>query len=716
VAAIGEDARAASASGGSDAEAGWEDVLEAAGAFGEGCGPAAPVRLWKLEALEALGRDAELLRECADFRSAFPGEAAGESEAALLYYEAVSGCRLGKVSWAGGLKRLAFGMPVTEWTRKAYAFLGGLEPEPPDFSPAEMCRLRMRLAVADRDYGLAYRAALGARPLVFSREASRETVAELGKAWLYSGESKEGLGLFPSVWGDYPGDKDGVARSEAETGAAWVASFYRARFLRALDRDAEARKLFLLLASSAPSEKDGDAALWYALDSGIEAKKASQAAAAKALGRRAPSEAKRAAELRRSSFGLLCEASALWKDPSAFDDPAEDLLLEALAARDWPLVFDMASSLSPRLSPALGAKLSYIAGRSLELGLYAPPVPSADGPASSPAPGLGALDGSPSPGGAAEGFYRAVLDREGASLYYRLLAGRRLGEPPAILPAAGDASGKPARERAPAGAGDASAGELEKFIIGFIEFGQAGTAFAELDGALDIARGDAARPGRAPEGEALGPAALRRLAEAFARGGDYASSMRTVLAMFALPGWSQDMATRRDYELLYPRPFLDQYRGIRPRRDLPEYVFYGLLRSESYFRPSIASEAGAVGLAQIMPSTAKELARGLGMRDYDLKRPLDSLRMGSSYFAELLGESDGHPLKAMFAYNAGRGRLRRWIGAGGSLPDDLLLETLDIEETRQYGRNILQASVFYGELYYGMSGIEAIDGVLGEKS
>jgi soluble lytic murein transglycosylase len=187
--------------------------------------------------------------------------------------------------------------------------------------------------------------------------------------------------------------------------------------------------------------------------------------------------------------------------------------------------------------------------------------------------------------------------------------------------------------------------------------------------------------------------------------------MRCVLLLQERPDWDP---RRTDYELLYPRPYLSEYRGIRPKPDLPEYVLYGLLRSESFFRPEVVSHAGAVGLAQLMPGTAAETARALRLASYDLTKPVDNLRIGAAHFAELLDETGGRPLRAMFAYNAGRGRLRRWLAESGGLPDDLLLEALTIEETRQYGRNILQAGTYYGELYYGMSPAEAVDGMLGE--
>ena len=62
----------------------------------------------------------------------------------------------------------------------------------------------------------------------------------------------------------------------------------------------------------------------------------------------------------------------------------------------------------------------------------------------------------------------------------------------------------------------------------------------------------------------------------------------------------------------------------------------------------------------------------------------------------------------MMAYNAGPSRLKAWLASWGELPDDLLAETLPLEETRQYCRNILQAAAAYGKLYYGKSALEMI--------
>jgi soluble lytic murein transglycosylase len=70
-------------------------------------------------------------------------------------------------------------------------------------------------------------------------------------------------------------------------------------------------------------------------------------------------------------------------------------------------------------------------------------------------------------------------------------------------------------------------------------------------------------------------------------------------------------------------------------------------------------------------------------------------------------------MRAMMAYNAGWGRLRTWTAESGDLPDDIMVEAIGIEETRQYCRNILQAAVMYGELYYGKNVGDTVQELVG---
>jgi soluble lytic murein transglycosylase len=110
------------------------------------------------------------------------------------------------------------------------------------------------------------------------------------------------------------------------------------------------------------------------------------------------------------------------------------------------------------------------------------------------------------------------------------------------------------------------------------------------------------------------------------------------------------------------------------------------------------SSAGAVGLSQLMPSTAASVAQKLRIVDPDLRDPATNLAIGVRHLKDLLG-STGSMTKALLAYNAGLTRLRQWERAGPGLPADLFVESAAIAETRGYVRKILVSSVMYAFLY-----------------
>jgi len=104
-------------------------------------------------------------------------------------------------------------------------------------------------------------------------------------------------------------------------------------------------------------------------------------------------------------------------------------------------------------------------------------------------------------------------------------------------------------------------------------------------------------------------------------------------------------------------------------------------------------------LTQLMPATAAEMAGRLKLSDWSLTDPEDNLVMGSAYFARVLAGTDGRVLPALFSYNAGPTRFKRWEAEYGDLPPDLMLEALSYAETRQYGRNVATAALAYAALY-----------------
>ena len=621
-----------------------------------------------LEARAALGQGEELAAAVEAFREAFPAEAA-EDSAALACLAGQAGRRAGRPGWSVQLKAALLELPMTPEAVSALGELLAAGPPDPAFRPDEYAAARMRAAVLERDYGAAYRAAKPHLGSILSPSSPAAVVADAGKAFLYAELAAEGLPLFAELESRAAAEaaraQDALAAAPTRR-TAWYALFYRARFAHSLEKWAEAVPLFRRAAAGAPTAADRDAALWYGLDAASKAARAEAAAAvAKAGGAKAKPAKTRAAEVRalKTELAALAEAAASWSSPERFADLADGLFREALRARDWKSLYDLSTSLAGRAGGALEARVSYAAARVLELGYYAPEELRARGPE--------ALAWE------ARSRFLEIAAKADAGLHYRALAAWRSGAAPALVPSV--AGAPPAPGALP---------EEETFLLGLAAFGMP-----------DLAVSEARARSRAGK---LERDTLRRLSAALAARGINDGSLRLAAALLERPDWDP---RRSDYELLYPRPYLDEYRAIRPRPACPEQILYGLVRSESLFRADIASQAGAVGLSQLMPATAAEIARALRLGAYDLKTPRDNLRIGAAFFSELLDETD-RPLRAMMAYNAGRGRLRKWKTEAGDLPDDLMLEAIGIEETRQYGRNILSASVMYGELYYGVPAAE----------
>jgi soluble lytic murein transglycosylase len=198
---------------------------------------------------------------------------------------------------------------------------------------------------------------------------------------------------------------------------------------------------------------------------------------------------------------------------------------------------------------------------------------------------------------------------------------------------------------------------------------------------------------------------LRAVAQAFEQAGMYNLAIRQVSRYINREG---HIRTRKDMELLYPQAYKELIEKYAEKRDIPAPLLFALIRTESAFQNAVISHAGAVGLAQLMPATAEDMAnrirRAGGPDFFDEERRLDlydpnlNVHIGSFYLNLLMGRFEDIKL-ALMAYNGGMNRVRRWQAAN-SMPVDLFLETVVFFETRDYGRKVIGAAAVYEELYY----------------
>jgi soluble lytic murein transglycosylase len=150
----------------------------------------------------------------------------------------------------------------------------------------------------------------------------------------------------------------------------------------------------------------------------------------------------------------------------------------------------------------------------------------------------------------------------------------------------------------------------------------------------------------------------------------------------------------RQYEARFPLLHLKTVENEAARAALPTAYVLALIRAESAWNPSARSHAGARGLMQLMPQTAANVARSLGLRAEPLNDPAHNIRLGTTYLGRRVKELDGNVVLATGAYNAGLGAVRRWL-AEPLPPWDLWIETVPYKETREYIPRVLAFSVLY---------------------
>ncbi len=150
------------------------------------------------------------------------------------------------------------------------------------------------------------------------------------------------------------------------------------------------------------------------------------------------------------------------------------------------------------------------------------------------------------------------------------------------------------------------------------------------------------------------------------------------------------------FPLAYREPILQQAR----LRQLNSTWVYAITRQESGFMTDARSHAGALGLMQLMPATARETARRYSIplgNTHEVLQPERNIALGTAYLSQLYSLFEGNRVLASAAYNAGPGRVRQWTRDMPAMPSDIWIETIPFDETRNYVQSVLTYGVIYGE-------------------
>ena len=282
---------------------------------------------------------------------------------------------------------------------------------------------------------------------------------------------------------------------------------------------------------------------------------------------------------------------------------------------------------------------------------------------------------------AAEPIYAKVLT-EAPRSYYGMLAARRVTlapdtarkTPAAALPA------KP-EDAVATDPGFARVDLLRR--IGLVEY-----AWEELEDVVQASVGDHAR--------------LYGASAAYVRDERYHMALRIVRRHFGSLAVSGDPALPRAFwEIIYPLGWRADVAEAARKSGLDPYLVAAVVREESSYYPRALSRAGARGLMQLMPATARPMAdlRGLAFEGGSLlDDPRANLDIGAAFLAGLVREF-GDPRLAIAAYNAGPKRARDWWKARRTSDMEAFVEQIPYDETRQYVKRVMLSWEEYRRIY-----------------
>lgn len=162
-------------------------------------------------------------------------------------------------------------------------------------------------------------------------------------------------------------------------------------------------------------------------------------------------------------------------------------------------------------------------------------------------------------------------------------------------------------------------------------------------------------------------------------------------------GW-----TRPLLQAIYPLPFPQALAHAALDRGLSPHFVAGLSRRESLFDPEIRSVANAVGIMQLLPETARDVAPRAGLSEYrrsQLTVPQVNLLLGTRYLADMLARFGEQKIAGMISYNAGPHRFVRWREFPEFTDDETAVERIPFKETREYVRAVTELTEIYRYLY-----------------
>ncbi len=367
--------------------------------------------------------------------------------------------------------------------------------------------------------------------------------------------------------------------------------------------------------------------------------------------------------------------AVLWHNPYYFDDFFETLSVRLLSQHKYEQFYDVYKIIDSYASNEITAKYAYISARLIQENFIHLEKSEADEKTKS--------------------LFTRALSGD-TDLYYRLLAAQRLSLEENEIKKIIQSFGKRVSIKINP--------DAEKLLLGYADFGLAEFIYADWQRFCDE----------------IGIDCAQKISFYLQKCGNENNSYFTQSLRIASKkaNYPETNLYPQFLTLVFPQNFKTYVEESCADFGQKEYILYALIRSESFFNPIVVSHAGAVGLTQLMKSTAGDVARKLKVADYNLEDCRTNIRFGSYYFEEMKRRLGGSEILAIFAYNGGITRVRQWIKSAElefgtkNLSKDLFLESIPFEETREYGRKLVSASAMYAFLYQDISIHQVIEEIM----
>ena len=152
-------------------------------------------------------------------------------------------------------------------------------------------------------------------------------------------------------------------------------------------------------------------------------------------------------------------------------------------------------------------------------------------------------------------------------------------------------------------------------------------------------------------------------------------------------------------KVMYKKDYSEYISKYSTKYEVDENLIYALIKAESKFKADAISNKNAIGLMQLMPATAEEIAskNNIELTEENILEPEVNIEIGTTYISSLLKKYECTEI-AIAAYNAGIGNVDKWIENGTIKADGSNIENIPFKETNTYVRKIMRDYKIYSEM------------------